>query len=142
MIGEDHALLCDPVDIGGGTAHQTPVVRAHVEDTDVVAPDDQNIRLLWTWHSLLAFLSLRAGTDVHRVAAATLVAKVGWSKSSLGATRGTSRFRRSNALREATRRTWGLPTGDNAQRDGDPVEPPSQDPISLAKRMTSAANHR
>ena len=45
-VGEQHALLGDAVDVGRLVAHQPVRVAAQVRDADVVAPDDEDVRLL------------------------------------------------------------------------------------------------
>ena len=44
-IGEKHSLVGDPVDVGREVAHHAAAVAAQVRDADVVAPDDENVRL-------------------------------------------------------------------------------------------------
>ena len=46
MIHEDHAFLCDAVDVRRRSAHHPTVVGTDVPHPDVVAPDDQDVRLL------------------------------------------------------------------------------------------------
>ena len=46
VVGEDHALLGDPVDVRRAVAHQAHRVGADVRLADVVAEDDQDVRLL------------------------------------------------------------------------------------------------
>ena len=43
VVGKQHALAGDPVDIGRLVTHQPVAVLADIPDTDVVAPDDENI---------------------------------------------------------------------------------------------------
>ena len=45
-VGEHRALVGDAVDVGRLVAHHPAVVRADVESADVVAPDDEDVRLL------------------------------------------------------------------------------------------------
>ncbi len=45
-VGEAHALVRDPVDVRRAVAHQPVAVGAQVRDPDVIAPDDQDVRLL------------------------------------------------------------------------------------------------
>ena len=45
-IGEHHAFLGDAVDVGRLIAHQAVRIAAQVRDADVVAPDDEDIRLV------------------------------------------------------------------------------------------------
>ena len=44
-VGEERALLGDPVDVGRAVAHHAVVVGADVELADVVAPDHEDVRL-------------------------------------------------------------------------------------------------
>jgi hypothetical protein len=46
VVGETHALVRDPVDVGRPVAHQAVAVAAQVADADVVAPDDEDVRLV------------------------------------------------------------------------------------------------
>jgi hypothetical protein len=46
IVGEDRALVGDPVDVGGAIAHLAAVVGADVPVADVVAHDDEDVRLL------------------------------------------------------------------------------------------------
>jgi hypothetical protein len=46
VVGEAHPLLGDAVDVGRAIAHHPVRVAAQVRDADVVAPDDQDVRLL------------------------------------------------------------------------------------------------
>src|SRR6478735_7985109 len=45
-VGEKHSLVGDPVDVGREVAHHAAAVAAEVRDADVVAPYDENVRLL------------------------------------------------------------------------------------------------
>jgi hypothetical protein len=45
-IGEHHAFLGEPVDVGRFVAHHPMRVAAQIRDADVVAPDDEDIRLI------------------------------------------------------------------------------------------------
>ena len=45
-VGEHHAFLGDAVDVGRLVAHQTVRVATQVRDADIVAPDDEDVRLL------------------------------------------------------------------------------------------------
>ena len=45
-VGEAHPLVGDAVDVGRAIAHQPVAVAAQVADADVVAPDDEDVRLL------------------------------------------------------------------------------------------------
>ena len=45
-VGEPHPLVGDPVDVRRPVAHQPVAVAAQVGDPDVVAPDDEDVRLL------------------------------------------------------------------------------------------------
>ena len=49
-VGEPHALVRDPVDVRRPVAHQPVAVAAQVRDPDVVAPDDEDVRLLRLRH--------------------------------------------------------------------------------------------
>ena len=46
VVGEDHPFAGDPVDVGRAVAHQAHRVGADVRLADVVAEDDQDVRLL------------------------------------------------------------------------------------------------
>ena len=46
IIGEDHAILGDGIDIGRAIAHEAVRVGAEIALADVVAPDDDDVRLL------------------------------------------------------------------------------------------------
>ena len=56
IVGEQHAFSGDAVDVGGPVPHQPVAVAAEVALPDVVAPDDQDIRLIAHW------LALRRGS--------------------------------------------------------------------------------
>ena len=45
-VGEEHAFVGDAVDVGRPVAHQPVAVAAQVRDADVVAPDDEDVRLV------------------------------------------------------------------------------------------------
>src|SRR5262249_29355276 len=45
-VGEDRPLLGDAVDVGRAVAHHAAVVGADVPVADVVAPEDEDVRLL------------------------------------------------------------------------------------------------
>ena len=45
-IGEKRALLGDAVDIRRVLTHDAKVIRADIVNADVIAPDDENVRLL------------------------------------------------------------------------------------------------
>jgi hypothetical protein len=45
-VGEAHALVGDPVDVGRPVTHQAVAVTAEVRDPDVIAPDHQDVRAL------------------------------------------------------------------------------------------------
>ena len=45
-VGEQHAFLGDAVDVGRLVAHEAVRVAAQVRDADVVAPDDEDVRLV------------------------------------------------------------------------------------------------
>ena len=55
-VREQHALLRDPVDVRRPVAHQAVRIATQVRLTDVVAPDDEDVRLLAA--RLASFLSL------------------------------------------------------------------------------------
>ena len=46
VVGEGHALVGDAVDVGRAVAHLAAAVVADVPPADVVAPEDQDVRLL------------------------------------------------------------------------------------------------
>ncbi len=48
-VGEHRAFLGDAIDVGRAISHDAVVVRADIEPADVVAPDDENVRLA-CWH--------------------------------------------------------------------------------------------
>src|SRR5262249_59399427 len=45
-VGEERRLAGDAVDVGGAVAHRAAVVGAEVPVADVVAPEDEDVRLL------------------------------------------------------------------------------------------------
>ena len=49
IVGEQHPFSGDAVDVGGPVPHQPVAVAAEVALPDVVAPDDQDIRLIAHW---------------------------------------------------------------------------------------------
>jgi hypothetical protein len=53
-VREPHPLVGDPVDVRRPIAHQPVAVAAEVGDPDVIAPDDQDVRLVGHGCSLLA----------------------------------------------------------------------------------------
>lgn len=56
VIGEHRTFLGDPVDVRRLVSHQTIRVATQVADTDVIAPQHQNVRLsVWHGFSLLEF---------------------------------------------------------------------------------------
>ena len=55
VIGEEDTLLAYPVDVGCGAAHQAAVIGAHVVDTNIVTPDDENVRTGRIRHVALPF---------------------------------------------------------------------------------------
>jgi hypothetical protein len=59
-VGEPHTLVGDPVDIRRPVAHQAVAVATQVRDTDVVTPDDEDVRLVQH-----AFTSLSRGRLAH-----------------------------------------------------------------------------
>lgn len=46
-VRENGAFPGDTVDIGRAVAHQAAVISADVVDADVIAPDDEDVRLLF-----------------------------------------------------------------------------------------------
>jgi hypothetical protein len=44
--GSPHAFLGNPVDVGRAIAHYAHGIGADVRDADVIAPDDQDVRLV------------------------------------------------------------------------------------------------
>jgi hypothetical protein len=46
QLGEQHAFICDAVDVGCLEAHQAARVGAYVGLSDVVAPDDDDVGFL------------------------------------------------------------------------------------------------
>src|SRR5262245_4476769 len=52
-VGEVAPVPGDAVDVGRAVAHDAVVVHADVEPADVIAPDDQDVRLLLTGHDAL-----------------------------------------------------------------------------------------
>src|SRR5262249_24564289 len=62
VIGEQHALIGDAVDVWGLVAHEPTRVAAEVGHADVIAPDDDDVRLVrWLRHRNL--LSLIGGFE-------------------------------------------------------------------------------
>src|ERR1700739_2267208 len=49
IVGEQHPFGGDAVDVGGPVSHQPVAVATEVALTDVVAPDDQDIRFIAHW---------------------------------------------------------------------------------------------
>ena len=49
-VGEAHPLVGDAVDVGRAIAHHAVAVAAQVPDADVVAPDDEDVRLVGLGH--------------------------------------------------------------------------------------------
>src|SRR5215813_13493650 len=45
-VGKKRAFLCEAVDVGGTISHHAKVVTTEIRPTDVVAPDDQDVRFL------------------------------------------------------------------------------------------------
>src|SRR5207249_8257457 len=45
-VGKHHPFLCKPVDVRRLITHQSVRVAAQVRDTDIVAPDDENVWFL------------------------------------------------------------------------------------------------
>jgi hypothetical protein len=50
-VGEQHAFFGEAVDVGRAVAHQPAGVAAEVGLADVVAPDDEDVRLLGLGHA-------------------------------------------------------------------------------------------
>ena len=50
-VGEPHALVGDPVDVRRPVAHQPVAVATEVRDPDVIAPDDEDVRLFCLRHA-------------------------------------------------------------------------------------------
>src|SRR5882672_2864362 len=60
-VGEQHALLGEPIDVRGAVAHQPVRVAAQIRLADVVAPDDEDVGFFRLCHcSLLSGCSRRA----------------------------------------------------------------------------------
>ena len=51
-IGEAHPLVGDAVDVRRAVSHQSVAVAAQVADSDVVSPDDEDVRLLGGGHAV------------------------------------------------------------------------------------------
>jgi hypothetical protein len=69
-IGEHHAFLGDAVDIGRSIAHEPVRIATQVRDADVVAPNDEDVRLVRFGHvNFLSFCS-RVLTDTPQTAKA------------------------------------------------------------------------
>ena len=45
-VGEQHAFLGEPVDVGRLIAHQAVRIAAQVRLTDIIAPDDEDVGFL------------------------------------------------------------------------------------------------
>jgi hypothetical protein len=60
-VGEQRPFLRDPIDIWRPIPHDPVVVGTDVVDADVVAPDDQDVRLRLTWHHALRRLIYAGG---------------------------------------------------------------------------------
>src|SRR5262252_8338631 len=56
-VGKKRAFLCETVDVGGTVSHHAEVVTTKIRPTDVVAPDDQDVRFLLLLLCHLMFLS-------------------------------------------------------------------------------------
>ena len=52
VIRKAHPFAGDPVDVGRAVAHQTVGVTTQVGDTDIIAPDDENVGFFLFGHSL------------------------------------------------------------------------------------------
>ena len=57
VVGEEDPLVRDAIDVRGAAAHHAAVIRADVADADVVAPDDEDVRLR------CSVLGCRAGAE-------------------------------------------------------------------------------
>jgi hypothetical protein len=58
-VGEERAFLREAIDVGRAVTHDAVVVGAEVVDTDVVAPNDQNVGFRAFWHAFLPMFSER-----------------------------------------------------------------------------------
>ena len=58
-IGEHHAFLGDAVDVGRLVAHEAVRIAAQIRDADIVAPDDEDVRLFSLGHFNLLLLVLQ-----------------------------------------------------------------------------------
>ena len=54
-IGKQRALVCDAVDVWGPVAHLAAAIVADVPPADVVALEDEDVRLVWFSHFNLLF---------------------------------------------------------------------------------------
>jgi hypothetical protein len=52
VVQELHPLLCQPINVGRVVAHDPVAVATEVRDADIVAEDDQDIRLVGLCHAL------------------------------------------------------------------------------------------
>jgi hypothetical protein len=77
-IGEPRPLVGDPVDVRRPVAHQSVAVTAEVRDPDVIAPDNENVRLLRLSHRTPSGARLRRDSG----AVAHLSEKEGYLPSS------------------------------------------------------------
>src|SRR6516164_4260394 len=59
VVGERRSFTADSIDIGRPIAHLTPVIVADIPPSDVVAPENENVRLVRFSHTcLLSLLQL------------------------------------------------------------------------------------
>ena len=102
VVGEDHPLAGDPVDIGRAIAHQAHRVGADVRLADVVAEDDEDVRLLAALRDLRGggLVILRKGQQ----RSASEVARAGGRSRIAGRCRLTSHRRRTSVGERRTRR--------------------------------------
>ena len=61
VVGEDHALVGDAVDVRGAVAHHALAVAAEVPHADVIAPEDENVGFLVCHTFLLVFIMMVVG---------------------------------------------------------------------------------
>jgi hypothetical protein len=57
-IGEPHAFFSETIDVGRAISHEPVAVTAQVRDSDVVAPDDEDVRFVGLWHQRAPLRSL------------------------------------------------------------------------------------
>jgi len=71
-VGEHRALAGDPIDVGRAIPHDPMVVGTDVVDADIVAPDDEDVRLLLLGRGGAGGQQAHDGQDGHRQRAKTL----------------------------------------------------------------------